>query len=69
MEEYYLMWLSRLDGFGIRRINYLLEHFGSVEAIWRAESSEFRAVHGMGEKMTEQLISSIEFLTFCFLLF
>ena len=58
MEEYYLMWLSRLDGFGIRRINYLLEHFGSAEAVWQAESSAFRAVYGMGEKMTEQLISS-----------
>ena len=58
MEEYYLMWLSRLDGFGIRRINYLLEHFGSAEAIWHADKSELRTVHGIGEKMVDQLLRS-----------
>ena len=29
MEEYYLMWLSRIDGIGFKRANYLLEHFGT----------------------------------------
>lgn len=58
MEEYYLMWLSRVDGFGFKRVNQLLEHFGSAEALWYAESAEIKAVHGLGEKMAELLISS-----------
>lgn len=58
MEEYYLMWLSRLDGFGIKRINYLLEHFGSAEAVWHADKQELRSVYGMGEKIVDQLVHS-----------
>ena len=33
MEEFYLMWLSRVEGIGFKRANQLLEHFGSAEAI------------------------------------
>ena len=58
MEEYYLMWLSRVDGIGFKKANYLLEHFGSAEAIWKAEPKELRAVHGLGEKLTEILLTS-----------
>ena len=28
MEEYYLMWLTRIDGIGLKRAHRLLEHFG-----------------------------------------
>lgn len=55
MEEYYLMWLSRLDGIGFKRANILLEHFGSAEAIWRAEPAAIRAV--ASEKMADALLS------------
>lgn len=58
MEEYYLMWLSRVDGFGFKRVNHLLEHFGSAETIWGAEPAKIKAVHGLSEKMAELLISS-----------
>ena len=58
MEEYCLMWLSRVDGFGFKRVNQLLEHFGSAEALWHAEPEELKAVHGLSEKMAELLISS-----------
>lgn len=58
MEELYLMWLTRLDGFGIKRIHTLLEHFGSAEAIWYAEPDELRKVPGLGEKMLTTLLSS-----------
>ena len=34
MEEYYMMWLSRLEGIGPRRVKALLEIFGSAEEIW-----------------------------------
>lgn len=33
MEEYYLMWLTRIDGIGLKRAHRLLEHFGSAEAV------------------------------------
>ena len=58
MEEFYLMWLSRLDGIGFRKVEMLLEHFGSGEAIWYAEPAEIRAVPGLGEKLAEILLSS-----------
>ena len=37
MDEMYLLWLSRIEGIGFKKANYLLEHFGSAEAIWFAE--------------------------------
>ncbi|MBR5590042.1 MAG: DNA-processing protein DprA [Anaerotignum sp.] len=58
MEEYYLMWLSRIDGIGFKKANHLLEHFGSAEAIWYADPKELRTVQGLGEKLMELLITS-----------
>lgn len=58
MEEMYLLWLSRIDGIGFKKANYLLEHFDSAEAIWNAEPSEIRAACGRNDKLAEQLISS-----------
>ena len=58
MEEYYLMWLSRVDGFGFKKIYPLLEHFGSAEAIWYAEPSELKEAPGLTDKMAEVLLSS-----------
>ena len=37
MEEYYLMWLTRIDGIGLKRAHRLLEHFGTSRAgVWKA---------------------------------
>lgn len=58
MEEFYLMWLSRVEGIGFKKANQLLEHFGSGEAIWYAEPSEIRTAPGLGEKLSEILLSS-----------
>ena len=58
MEEYYLMWLTRIDGIGFKRANRLLEYFGSAEAIWRAEPNQLRKADGMGEKTAELILSS-----------
>ena len=58
MEEYYLMWLSRVDGFGFKRVNQLLEHFNSAEAIWHAEPKELKQISGFGDKSIEMLLSS-----------
>lgn len=56
MEEFYLMWLSRVEGIGFKRANQLLEHFGSGEAIWYAEPEEIRQV--LPDKMGEVLLTS-----------
>ncbi len=58
MEEIYLMWLTHVEGFGFKRVSQLLEHFGSAEAIWKAEPAEIRNIPGIGEKMAELLLSS-----------
>lgn len=58
MEEMYLMWLSRLDGIGFKRTSQLLEHFGSAEAIWRADAAEIRKV--FPGKMGELLLTTRE---------
>lgn len=60
MEEYYLMWLTRIDGIGFQRAHRLLEHFGSAEAIWKAEASAIRKAAILGEKTAELLLSSRE---------
>ena len=52
MEEYYLMWLTRIDGIGLKRAHRLLEHFGSAEAVWRAEPSAIRRSAILGEKLS-----------------
>ena len=58
MDEMYLLWLSRIEGIGFKKANYLLEHFGNAEAIWFAEPAEIRAACGRNEKLAEVLISS-----------
>ena len=58
MDEMYLLWLSRIDGIGFKKANYLLEHFGSADSIWFAEPAEIRTVCGRNEKLAEILISS-----------
>lgn len=58
MEEYYLMWLSRINGIGIKRARLLLEHFGTAEAIWNATPAEIRAAACITEKMADALLLS-----------
>lgn len=48
MEEYYMMWLSRIPSIGVRKALLLLEHFGTAEAIWKACLSELKEAKGVG---------------------
>lgn len=50
MEEYYLMWLSRVEGVGIKRIRMLLDYFHSAEAVWNAKKEQFQSLKGIPEK-------------------
>ena len=56
MEEFYLMWLTHIEGIGFKRANQLLEHFGSAEAIWQAEPAEIRKI--ASDKIGELIITS-----------
>jgi len=58
MEEYYLMWLSRIQGMGYKRVHLLIEHFGSATAIWKADPKEFFKVKSFGEMMANRIIVS-----------
>lgn len=58
MEEYYLMWLSRIDGIGIKRVQMLLKHFGTAEAVWRTDKSELSLVVGLPEKVVNAILFS-----------
>lgn len=58
MEEYYLMWLSRMEGIGIHRAMRLLEYFGSAEAVWNAAPDAIRRVDNIGDKLVETLLAS-----------
>lgn len=60
MEEYYLMWLSRVEGIGFKRASRLLETFGSAEAVWRAEPAAIRSVFGFSERLGDLLLASRE---------
>lgn len=56
MEEYYLMWLSRVDGMGFKRINLLMEHFGSAEAVWNADEARLREPRLLNDSMVSQIL-------------
>ena len=56
MEEYYLMWLSRIEGIGIKRIRILLDYFQSAEAVWNARREQFATLRGIPEKTIDAIL-------------
>lgn len=56
MEEYYLMWLSRMEGVGIKRIHLLLDYFQSAEAVWNAHRMQLINVKGIPEKTIDAIL-------------
>ncbi len=50
--------LNLIDGIGPRTQQVLLEHFGTVEAIFAAEREELLAVDGIGPKLAASLIAA-----------
>lgn len=51
-------WLAfhRLPGVGSKRIRSLQEHFGSLEAAWKAPASALRAVRGFGPDLVAGIL-------------
>ncbi|WMI79870.1 DNA-processing protein DprA [Anaerotignum sp. MB30-C6] len=58
MEEYYLMWLSRIEGIGIKRIRVLLACFQKAEAVWNAQREQLLSVKGIPEKTVDAILCS-----------
>lgn len=57
MEDFFLMWLSRIDGIGLKRIIMLLKHFKTAENIWNATKSELCTVKGLPDAVIESILS------------
>ncbi len=55
MEEYYMMWLSRVTNVGIHKVNALLDYFGTAEAIWNASEYEIQKVKGIGTQCSQSI--------------
>ena len=58
MEEYYLMWLSRVKGIGFQRYQILLEHFLSAHNIWNAKKKDFLDIEGIPKTVVNSIIAS-----------
>ncbi len=48
MEEYYMMWLSRIPSIGVHKAMLLLDYFGTAENIWKASFRDLKEVKGIG---------------------
>ncbi|WP_408954560.1 DNA-processing protein DprA [Natroniella sp. ANB-PHB2] len=57
-EKAYWIWLSKIDGFGSRRIKKLLDYFGDAEGIWHADKELFDNVSGIGPSLSQKIIES-----------
>ena len=43
-DDYYVMWLSRIDGMNLSKIKRLTAYFGSAKEIYKAERDELEEV-------------------------
>lgn len=58
MDEFYLMWLSRIEGIGIHRVRHLLNHFHEPAQIWLAPREELLNVKGISPKNVDSILSA-----------
>lgn len=56
-EECYVLWLTKIEGIGKRKIAALVNRFGCVDEIRKASVSELTSIKGINESMAEQIIS------------
>ena len=52
----YWIWLSRLNGIGIKKFNNLINKYKNIENIWNLNKKELFKINGIGPKMAEQLL-------------
>lgn len=56
-EDNYLMWLTRIDGIGIKKLRALLNIFGTAENIWYAKPYELKVVNNISNDLADKIIS------------
>lgn len=49
-EDIFILWLTDVDGVGVKKRHALLERFGSAEEVYHASSSLLRTVDGLSEQ-------------------
>jgi DNA processing protein len=57
-DDIYLIWLSRIDGIGIKKIDILLGAFGSAENVFRAQKLDFAELKGVTAVNVETILAS-----------
>lgn len=58
MEEYYLMWLSRLMVHQGNKARALLQYFGSAEAIWKADAEAISTCPLLSAKAVQSILQN-----------
>lgn len=56
MSKIYYYWLSTIEGVGIRKINEIMNHFGSAEEAWKAGRDEFLTIDGISRDNVEKIM-------------
>lgn len=57
-QDKYIIWLSSIKKIGGIRINRIIEHFGSAQAVWEADAKEILKVQGINRELCNNIISS-----------
>lgn len=56
IEEYYVMWLSRIEGIGFQRFQRLISYFGSGEAIFYATKQQLFQVKNLPSTVIQTIL-------------
>lgn len=57
-DEYYLMWLTRIEGIGLKKAELLLENFDSAREVWFAPERLLQTVEGLSAQNIGCIIRS-----------
>ena len=57
-EENYLMWLTRIDGIGIKKSQILLNNFEKAENVWKASARLLQTIPALTEKNIHSIVKS-----------
>lgn len=57
-ESTYVMWLTRIDGLGIKKQELLLEHFGTARDIWFSNEKLLKTLVGIKEQNVQKILKS-----------
>lgn len=56
MNKIYYYWLSTIEGVGIKKINNIREHFGSVKEAWEAGKDDFLSIDGFNPQTVKNIM-------------